>query len=73
MTIFATHRFSVGQQVVRFAEPSTVCDVLTLVDGADGPEYRIKSDRHPEAVVPERDLTYAPVSAGIRRPRLSLH
>ena len=51
MTLYATHRFSVGQRVVRFAETSTPCEVLDLIDGSDGPEYRIKSDGHPESVV----------------------
>lgn len=60
MTLYATHRFSVGQRVVRFAETSTPWEVLDLINGSDGAEYRIKSDRHPERVVGERDLTYAP-------------
>ena len=72
MTIYATHRFSVVQRVVRLAETSTPCEVLTLIDGADGPEYRIKSDRNPEAVVAERDLTYAPVSRSVPSP-FSVH
>jgi hypothetical protein len=73
MTAYATHRFSVGQRVVRLVETSTPCEVLALMDGADGPEYRIKSDRNPEAVVAERDLTYAPVSARIGRRPFSVH
>jgi hypothetical protein len=72
MTVYATHRFSVGQRVTRLAEASTSCEVLALV-GADGPEYRIKPERGAETVVAERDLSYASGSTWVGRPRLSLH
>lgn len=73
MTVFATHRFSVGQRVARLAETSATCEVLALVDGAQGPAYRIKSDRGPEAVVAERDLTYASGSVSSGRSPFSVH
>lgn len=73
MTVFATHRFSVGQRVARLAEISAICEVLALLDGAQGPEYRIKSDQGSETVVAESDLTYAsePVISG--RGPFSVH
>ena len=73
MTQYATHRFSVGQQVVvRSGEtPSSCavpnsCAVTAQIAGRDGPEYRVKSlDNSFEAVVPERDVRYTPALASI--------
>jgi hypothetical protein len=72
MTVYATHRFSVGQRVARLPETSA-CEVLALVDGPQGPEYRIKSHQGPETVVAERDLTYASGSAGSGGRPYSVH
>ena len=71
MTVFASHRFSVGQRVAQLGEISASCEVLALVDSAEGLKYRIKSDRGPEAILAERDLTYSNESA--RTGRRSVH
>jgi hypothetical protein len=67
MTDYATHRFSVGQQVTRSGETPTPCAVIAQIDGPDGPEYRIKSGRS-ETVVGERELTYSTGPASAARP-----
>jgi hypothetical protein len=57
MTDYATHRFSVGQEVTQSGETPRRCRVVAQITGCDGPEYRIKSGTS-EAVVAERELTY---------------
>ena len=64
MTRYATHRFSVGQQVARSGPSSGSCEVTALIAGRHGPEYRIRSldgSFRAETVVAERELTYARV------------
>jgi hypothetical protein len=64
MTQYATHRFSVGQQVARTGNSPGSCEVTAKIAGPDGPEYRVRSlDGNLEAVVAERDLTYSRASA----------
>jgi len=65
MTQYATHRFGVGQQVVRRGTNPDTCEVIALLAGRNGPEYRVASrdDRSQAAVVAETELTYAPASA----------
>jgi hypothetical protein len=64
MTQYATHRFSVGQQVACATRHASSCEVTALVAGRHGPEYRIRAlDGSGEAVVAERELTYARASA----------
>lgn len=64
MTQYATHQFSVGQQVARPGQNPGSCEVTALLAGRNGPEYRITSlDGSFQAVVPERELTYALASA----------
>jgi hypothetical protein len=64
MTEYATHRFSVGQQVARTGISPGSCTVTAKIAGRDGPEYRVRSlDGGLEAVVAERDLTYSRASA----------
>ena len=53
MTVYATHRFSVGQQVMRSGE---TFEVIAQINGSNGPEYRVRSVNS-EAVVGERELT----------------
>jgi hypothetical protein len=53
MTIYATHRFNVGQQVTRSGE---TCEVIAQIDGPKGSEYRVRSGPS-ETVVGERELT----------------
>jgi hypothetical protein len=71
MTVFATHRFSVGQQVMRSRE---TCEVIAQIDGSKGPEYRIRSGNS-ETVVGERELTYqtGPVALGSVRRAFVVH
>jgi hypothetical protein len=64
MTQYATHRFSVGQQVACATRHPSSCEVTALVAGPHGPEYRIRAlDGSGEAIVAERDLAYARASA----------
>ncbi len=71
MTIFATHRFSVGQQVMRAEE---AFEVVAQIDGPNGPEYRLRSGTS-ETVVGERELTYqtGAESLGRARPSFAVH
>ena len=65
MTQYATHRFSVGQQVARSGQNPGSCEVTALLAGRNGPEYRIRSlDGGFRAVVEERELSYTRASAG---------
>ena len=67
MTDYATHRFSVGQQVIRTGETAKSYEVLAQVFGSAGPEYRIRAGDS-EIVVEERELTYSTAPAsGTRR------
>ena len=60
MTEYATHRFSVGQPVACPGTSPGPCTVTAQVAGSDGPEYRVRFlDSGLEAVVAERELTYA--------------
>jgi len=60
MTQYATHRFSVGQQVARTGNSPGLCEVTAKIAGPDGPEYRVRPlDGGLEAVVAERELTYS--------------
>jgi hypothetical protein len=72
MTEYATHRFSVGQQVKRSGDALGSFDVVALVAGAQGPEYKLKSG-NTESVVGERELTYATAATkgANSRPQLS--
>lgn len=65
MTVYATHRFSVGQQVMRSEE---TFEVIAQIDGSTGPEYRIRSGSS-EAVVGERELAYETATEPSRRAR----
>ncbi len=71
MTVYATHRFSVGQQVMRLDE---AFEVMAQIDGPNGPEYRLKS-RTSETVASERELTYPTDAGPIRaaRPSIVVH
>ena len=69
MTDYATHRFSVGQQVTHSVEPPTFGQVVAQLAGADGPEYRVRFGRS-EIVIHERELTYATDPA---RPTIVVH
>ena len=57
MTHYATHRFSVGQQVVPAGDTLKPCEVVGLISGPDGPEYRLRCGKS-ETIVGERDLAY---------------
>jgi len=57
MTEYATHRFSVGQDVTQSGKTPTCCRVIAQINSSDGPAYRIKYGSS-EAVVTERELTY---------------
>lgn len=74
MTDYATHRFSVGQQVVRLGETSTPLEVVAQIGGSDGPEYRVRSGSW-ETVIGERELAYrtGPGPFGGTRPAFTLH
>ncbi len=64
MTEYATHRFSVRQQVARPGRNPGSYEITAQIAGQDGPEYRIRSlEGDLEAVVPERELTYSRASA----------
>ena len=63
MTVYATHRFSIGQPVTHSADPLRSCEVVAQIGGADAPEYRIRSlDGSFETEVSERELTYTTVT-----------
>jgi hypothetical protein len=71
MTIYATHRFDVGQRVIR---SGATCEVIAQIDGPKGPEYRVRSGTS-ETVVGERELTYetGPEPGGRTRPSFVVH
>jgi hypothetical protein len=59
MTLYATHRFSVGQLVSCPGKFPSTCKVIAQIAGRDGPEYEIaSSDGRLHKVVAERELTY---------------
>jgi hypothetical protein len=69
MTDYATHRFSVGQQVIRTGETAKSYEVIAQVSGAHGPEYRIRSGAS-EIVVGESELAYPTTPPSRTRPTL---
>jgi hypothetical protein len=71
MIVYATHRFSVGQQVMRSDE---AFEVMAQIDGPNGPEYRLRSGTL-ETVASERELTYRtePGGLGAARPSIVVH
>jgi hypothetical protein len=70
MTDHATHRFSVGQQVVRPGDTLKSCEVVGLIEGRDGPEYRLKSGSS-ETIVGERELAYTTPATNAARTIVS--
>jgi hypothetical protein len=66
VTDYATHRFSVGQQVVRSGDTPKSWDVIVLIAGPAGPEYRLRSGSS-ETVVGERDLAYTTAATNVAR------
>jgi hypothetical protein len=72
MTDYATHRFSVGQQVTQTSEPPTFGRVVAQLAGADGPEYRVSFGRA-EIIVRERELTYRTEVTTPARPTIVVH
>lgn len=72
MTDYATHRFSVGQQVTHSGEPPTFGRIVAQLAGADGPEYRVRFGRS-EIVVHERKLTYGTDVTSHARPTIVVH
>jgi hypothetical protein len=71
MTLYATHRFNVGQRVIRSGER---CEIIAQIDGSKGPEYKVRSGSS-ETVVGERELTYetAPGPLAAARPSFVVH
>jgi hypothetical protein len=72
MMVYATHRFSVGQQVTHSGEPPTLGLVVAHLAGADGPEYRVRFGRS-EIVVHERELTYRTDATSPAQPSIVVH
>ena len=66
MTDYATHRFSVGQQVVPSGNRLKACEVVGLIAGPDGPEYRLRSGSS-EIIVGERELAYTTAATNVAR------
>ena len=59
MTLYASHRFSVGQRVSCAGKGPRAYTVLAQFAGRDGPEYEIASSHgRLRQVVAERELTY---------------
>jgi hypothetical protein len=74
MTVYATHRFSIGQPVTHFAASLTSCEVIAQIGGAEAPEHRIRSfDGSFEAQVSERELTYTTAMTSPRPAGRSVH
>ena len=71
MTVYATHRFNVGQQVMRLGE---TCEIIAQIDGSNGPEYKVRFGSS-ETVVGERELTYetTPAPLAAARPSFVVH
>jgi hypothetical protein len=72
MTDYATHRFSVGQEVTHSGQDTTFGRVVAQLAGADGPEYRVSFGRA-EIVVRERELTYRTDVTSHARPTIVVH
>ena len=72
MTDYATHRFSVGQEVTHSSEPPTFGQVVAQLTGADGPEYRVRFSTS-DLVVHERELTYRADVTSHARPTIVVH
>jgi hypothetical protein len=70
MTDYSTHRFSVGQQVVPSGDTLKSCEVVALIAGRDGPEYRLRSGSS-ETIVGERELAYTTLATNAARTVLS--
>jgi hypothetical protein len=70
MTDYSTHRFSVGQQVVQSGDTLKSSEVVGLIAGPDGPEYRLRSGSS-EAIVGERELAYTTPAINAARTVLS--
>ena len=70
MTDYATHRFSVGQQVVQSGDTLKSSEVVGLIAGPDRPEYRLRSGSS-EAIVGERELAYTTPAINAARTVLS--
>ena len=66
MTDYATHRFSVGQQVVRSGDTPRSWDVIGLIAGPAGPEYRLRAGNS-ETIVGERELAYTTAATNVVR------
>jgi hypothetical protein len=58
LTIHATHRFSVEQQVTCLGKFPSTCKVIAQITGPDGAEYEIELSDGIHTVVAERELTY---------------
>ena len=65
MTDYATHRFSVGQQVVRYGDTLRSDEIVGLIAGTDEPEYRLRSGSS-ETIVGEHELAYTTVATNRR-------
>jgi hypothetical protein len=61
-----THRFSVGQQVVPSGDTLKICEVVGLIAGPAGPEYRLRSGNS-ETIVGERELAYPTETTNVAR------
>ena len=72
MTDYATHRFSVGQEVTWSGETLTSSEVLAQIRGSKGPEYKIRSASS-ERVVAECELTYRTEPASGTRRAFVVH
>jgi len=70
MTDYATHRFSIGQQVVLSGDTLNACEVVGLISGPDGPEYRLRSGSS-ETIVGERELAYTRATLNVVRTVVS--
>jgi len=66
MTDYATHRFNVGQQVVRSRDTTKSWNVTGLIAGAAGPEYRLRAGSS-ETIVGERELAYTTAATNVAR------
>jgi len=66
MTDYATHRFSVGQQVVRSEDTLKSREVVGLIASPNGPEYRLRCGSS-ETIVGERELAYTTPATNVVR------
>jgi len=70
MTDYATHRFSVGQQVVRSGDTLNYGEVVGLIAVTDEPGYRLRSGSS-ETIVGERELAYTTAATNAARTVVS--